>query len=44
MHIEQFPDILSAQRATLGASMMLLKKQENGPNWESANKIHLSLW
>jgi hypothetical protein len=30
-------------KATLGASMVSLAPQKNVPNWESANKINLSL-
>jgi hypothetical protein len=41
--LSNFQDILNALSATLGASMMLLEQQENVPNWESANKIRLSL-
>jgi hypothetical protein len=43
MRIEQFPSILNAHRATLGAFMMSLEQQEYAPDWESANKIRLSL-
>jgi hypothetical protein len=35
--------ILNACRATIGASMVSLEQQKNVPNFESANKIHLSL-
>jgi hypothetical protein len=41
--LSNFRDILNVHRATLGASMMSLEQQENAPNWESANKIRLSL-
>ncbi len=35
--------ILNVHKATLGAPMMSQKKEKNTPNWEPANKIHLSL-
>jgi hypothetical protein len=41
--LSNFQDILNAHRATLGASMKLLEQQGKGPNWESTNKIRLSL-
>jgi hypothetical protein len=37
-------DILNVHRATLGASMISLEQEKNVPNWEKANKIHLSLY
>jgi hypothetical protein len=38
-----FQDIFNVHKATLGASLMSLEQQKNVPNWESTNKILISL-
>jgi hypothetical protein len=40
--LRNFPDILNAHRATLG-TYDVARATKNAPNWESANKIFLSL-
>jgi hypothetical protein len=42
--LSNFQDILNAHRATLGASMISLEQVKYLPNWETANKIRLSLY
>jgi hypothetical protein len=41
MHIERFLPYLERVQSN-GACMISLEQQQNAPNWESANKIHLS--